>query len=633
MRFGISYYPEFIDPSEWAADLRNMRRARFSVLRIAEFAWSAMEPREGAYDFTWLDRFVNLAAKMGFEIIMCTPTATPPAWLSTQYPDVFIEMRSGQRRCHGGRRDMDVDNEIYRYYSQQIATVLGQRYGNHPAVVGWQIDNEIFGGEAPLWGPECHTPASTFRFRQWLKKVHGDVATLNRRWGTRFWSQEYSDWGEVTTPRADRSTMGQVLDYQRYFTHSLVSFIRMQYDALKKVISPRQFVTHNSTGVFDRGIDHIEYARNLDCGAWDAYFGAAGRPHPEAFAALAHDLFRSAVHKPFMVLETGPVRPGDNPAFFAEMRARGADMIVMWHYRSHRANAEQSTEAFADNAGRPYENRVKYMHALVKRPELNRPLPRKMPRQKAALLLCHDCQRVYWSPDPYKAGNRPLPYLRVVIETYRALWRMGVPVDVVRPGDSLDGYKLLAMPSARILGRDDAKLIEQFVSAGGTLLGVAKTAHQDQWASYYNIPGEPMRRVLGLTVRRDRRAPENLSAVMTDGATFACLPHGDQVELEGAKVIATCSGGSWEGLPAALTNRCGKGETFYATVLSPGLIDELARQACGRAKIKTYELPSEEASAMPALDGSGLWVFNHGQQEIEFRGVKLPPGEFALIDN
>lgn len=173
MKLGASYYPELVSETEWRRDLLNMREARLSVIRMNEFAWSSLEPREGEYAFGWLDRFLDLAHELGFEVILCTPTATPPAWLGTQYPEVYVELADGEVRRHGGRRDMDLDNEVYRYFSHQITVKLGERYGQHPAVSHWQLDNELFGVEGPDLRPGCHTRAATFRFRQYLP-VHGE---------------------------------------------------------------------------------------------------------------------------------------------------------------------------------------------------------------------------------------------------------------------------------------------------------------------------------------------------------------------------------------------------------------------------------------------------------------------------
>ncbi|MDR3706925.1 MAG: beta-galactosidase [Capsulimonadaceae bacterium] len=639
MKIGTSYYPELIDEAEWEQDLDNMRAANLSVIRMLEFAWTAIEPREGCHDWAWLDRFAALAHSRQIELILCTPTATPPPWLTTQYPEVLIESRDGERRAPGGRRDADVDNPILRHYAVEIATKLGERYGNHPAVIGWQIDNELLGPEGMGTPPESHSIASTFRFRQYLKQVHGTLATLNSRWGTRFWSQEYSDWGEIGTPRNPRSTMGQVLDYSRRFSQSQVEFLKLQYDALRAVISPRQWVTHNSTAVFGRGLDHTDYHAVLDVAGWDAYPGAAGQPHMEASTSLAHDLFRSAKQKPFWVMETTAAvstdgRKGNGTlAFFAEMRAHGADAILVWHWRNHRANAENLNDSICDYAGRPYAHRVAFLQALAARRELQAPLPADIPKRRAAILFCRDSERTALTPDPYLARHKVVSYRTVVAETYKALWQLGVAVDMVRPGDSLDGYDFVAMPSARLLSRDAAQPIRDFVARGGILLGVAKTAHQDEWGAFYPTLGEPLTDLLGFTVRRDEMYSEPLTVRLESGATVPCEPHVERIEPVSAHPVAWFAGGPLDGCVAGAINDCGEGRVYYAAGCAPALIERLTRLAVQQAGIPCVpgSLPDGVSVLPHLLDGGGVWVFNHGDQRLRVANRSIAPHDFALL--
>jgi beta-galactosidase len=633
MKFGVSYYPELVDEAEWRTDLQNMRRAHLRIIRMLEFAWACLEPREGEYDFAWLDRFLDLAHEMGFEVVLCTPTATPPAWLTTQYPEMLIELRDGKRRHPGGRRDVDTDNEVFRYFACQIAGRLGERYGRHPAVIGWQIDNELLGPEGEP--PECHTRATTFRFRQYLKQVHGDLKTLNQRWGTRFWSQQYSDWGEITTPLNPRSTMGQVLDFSRYFSQSQKVFLRLQYEAMRETVSPEQWISHNSTAVFDRGLDHADWAQEMDVAGWDAYPCAAGRPYPEAFAALAHDWFRTARRKPFWVFETSALDGRITPAFLAEMKAHGARAVLFWHWRNHRANAEQGNNAFCDYAGRPWEDRIRFMDELVARPEMQGDLPAVLPQRRAALMFCPDAVRPRLTPDPYiqRGQAKAVSYLRVLIETYRVLWQMGIAVDVVGPMDPLDGYDLLVMPSARLLSREAGESISRFVENGGTLLGVAKTAHQDQWGAYYPRLADPLAEVLGFSIRRDIGVTDDVTVRLESGRVCSCLAYAERLENPAGEVLARFAGGGIDGEVAALTRRFGRGHVFYAAGCSADLIQHLAALAARQAKLPFAESPVDDLALLPDLHEDRYWLFNHTSAPVQAAGQVVLPGDFRVVES
>ncbi len=634
MRFGVSYYPEITEESQWHTDLSAMKNAGLEIVRIAEFAWSAIEPRESEYAFEWLDRFVDMTQTLGMTVVMCTPTATPPAWLTTQYPEVLVVRRDGSRHTHGGRRDVDLDSPIFRHYAQQIARIMGQRYANHPAVIGWQIDNELIGPEGEP--PESHSIATTFQFRQYLKVVHGDLSTLNHRWGTRFWSQEYSDWGEITTPRNPRSTMGQVLDYSRYFSVSLRGFIQLQARALREVIDAKQWISHNATAIFDRGIDHIQMAEPLDVAGWDAYPGAAGRPHPHAFAAMAHDMFRAAKQKPFWVLETSPIRDNVPDAHFAQMYARGAEAALMWHWREHPANAENDSDVFCDYAGRPDPARLTRLKSIQSRldqiaafgdtPQRERP--------RVGLVFCPDAVRVHLTPDPYmrNALSKRVSYLRILVETYRVLWRSGVAVDVIRPDDAFDPYQMLVLPSARLLSRPACQRISTFVERGGTLLGVAKTAHQDEWATFYPSPGELLAEALGFAMTKHLNLPGDavLQAEWGNDA-IDCLPIAERVEPTRAQVLARfTTEGLLKGAPAALWSRFGAGTSFYAAACSEELIQRLLPLASAHAGVKCWAPVGSDIGLLPSTPDL-MWVFNYQDQPCDIAGVCVAPGDFARV--
>jgi beta-galactosidase len=552
--------------------------------------------------------------------------------LTTQYPDMMVVLRDGTRRTPGGRRDVDVDNEVYRHYVVEVCTRLGQRYGQHPAVIGWQIDNELIGPEGEP--PECHTPAVTFRFRQYLKRVHGDLQTLNRRWGTRFWGQEYSDWGEISTPLNPRSTMGQVLDYSRYFSDSQKSFIELQYAALRKVISSRQWIGHNSTAIFGRGLDHAGWAQSLDVAGWDAYYGAAGRPHAEAYAAMAHDWMRAAKQKPFWVYETNSVDENFTPAFLGEMYARGAEAVVFWHWRSHRANAENDTNTICDYGGVPDPARLERLKSIIARPELESPQSPTLPPMKAALMFCPDCVRTSLTPDPYiqrRLGQAP-SYLQGVIGAYRALRQLGVAVDVVGPDAPLDSYRLLVLPGAKVMSESTAARIRQFVAAGGTLLATGKTAQQDEWGAYRTRLGEPLEMVLGVVQHRPPRDEGDWLVSMLEDAGNAEAHRAEIIEPTSAEILSL---GRAEGAdlcrPAATLHQFGRGFALYLAVECQPLLEQLVRRACKLSGVACFRNPQPEVALLPHVEAGRCWAFNFGDVVAHIGPFKIEPRDFAVI--
>ncbi|MBC8127615.1 MAG: beta-galactosidase [Gloeobacteraceae cyanobacterium ES-bin-144] len=630
LKLGTSYYPELTDRGEWARDLDNMKSSSIRIIRMLEFAWTKLEPREGEYEFEWLDEFLKLAHERGMSVILCTPSATPPAWMLTQYPEILVVPRDGRQRTPGGRRDCDSDSFIYREFSVEMARRLGERYGKHPAVIGWQIDNELIGPEmAPA---EIHSAAAQFRFRQWLKAKYGSVGALNAAWGTGFWSAEISDWGEITTPQNARCTMGHVLDYGRYFTHSQVEFLKLQRDALRAVISKEQWIGHNSTGVFDRGIDHVAYSEVLDVAGWDAYPGAAGKPHPEAYAALAHDMFRTSKRAPFWIFETSLDKISQKPTtpYWAEMVARGAKAIIIWHWREHRAGAENRSDVVCDYDGRPDEQRVKFLREFAARPEFREPLPEKIAPAPAAFIFSEDEVRAEKSADPYLKW--PIPYTQAAIAAYEPLRRLGVSTDMIRPGDDLTPYKLLVMPSCRIFDPRWAAPLIAWVRQGGVLVATAKIAQQDDHGVYFKRFGEPLRELLGFEVLRDVRLSEP-PKVRWDTEVFETALHAERIETVGkdCEVLARFEGGGLAGSVAALRRDFGKGTLFFSAATSLEMNEKLIRLACARTKITTFDTPVDLIVTPHLSDPSKCWIFNYGNEAREWNGTTIPAKDFRCL--
>ena len=262
--FGVDYYPEHWPQERWSEDARLMAEAGFNVVRLAEFAWSRMEPQEGEYDFDWLDRAISVLAFHDIRVILGTPTASPPPWLMTKHPEVFLVREDGQRVTFGNRRGYCPNSPVYHDYTRHIVAQMAERYADHPSVIGWQIDNEL--------GNRCYCPVCARSFQAWLRNRYGSLDELNKKWGTIFWSHIYSDWGQIPVPltTGNSPNPGLALDFFRFASDSYVTYQQMQVDILREKC-PAHFITHNFMGFgYDR-INYFDLARSLDFVSWDTY--------------------------------------------------------------------------------------------------------------------------------------------------------------------------------------------------------------------------------------------------------------------------------------------------------------------------------------------------------------------------
>ena len=267
MSVGVCYYPEHWDESIWASDLERMLQNGIHTVRIGEFGWSVMEKEEGHFDFSFFDQFLDLCASTGMQVIFGTPSATPPAWLTCKYPETLNANADGVIYRHGGRRHYNYNSPVYREKVALLVGRMAEHWGRHPAIVGWQIDNEL----------NCETndflsEADGEAFRVFLREKYETLDALNAAWGTVFWSQTYTAWEQIDVPHTNAIAAynpSMLLDYERFVSHSALSFCALQTEILRKLIDPRMFITTN--GMFARMDNHRMANEILDGYMYDSY--------------------------------------------------------------------------------------------------------------------------------------------------------------------------------------------------------------------------------------------------------------------------------------------------------------------------------------------------------------------------
>ncbi len=267
MTMGVCYYPEHWDKRLWAEDLDRMLAAGITVVRIAEFAWSKIEPEEGRFEFGFFDEFLDLCGQKHMKAIIGTPTATPPVWLTEKYPEVLNSTKEGILYRHGGRRHYNYNSPVYQKLSARIVEKEAEHYGKHPSVTGWQIDNELNCETC-----EFYSDADSKAFRVFLKEKYGTLEALNEAWGTTFWNQTYTGWDQVFVPRNvlnQGRNPHQHLDYYRFLSYSTIKYCGMQAEIIRKYKKPEDFITTN--GIFWNVDNHRMEKECLDVYTYDSY--------------------------------------------------------------------------------------------------------------------------------------------------------------------------------------------------------------------------------------------------------------------------------------------------------------------------------------------------------------------------
>ncbi|OXC78212.1 beta-galactosidase [Caballeronia sordidicola] len=473
MRLGVCYYPEHWPESMWKDDAARMKALGIDRVRIAEFAWSRIEPSPGEYNWAWLDRAIDVLANAGLKVVMCTPTATPPKWLIDRHPDILPIGADGRPRAFGSRRHYDFSSPSYFEASQKICTAVAERYGKHPAVAFWQTDNE-FGCHNTV---VSYSPAALQRFREWLKHRYGTIDALNTAWGTVFWSMEFRSFDEIDLPvgTVTEAHPTHRLDYRRFASDEVVRYNRMQVDIIR-AHSPQRPVAHNFMQLFTE-FDHYKVAADLDIATWDSYpLGALEEQwfdpsikskwlrtgHPD-FASFNHDVYRGMSKLPFWVMEQqpGPVNwahwnpaplPGMVRLWSWEAFAHGAGCVSYFRWRQ----APFAQEQMHAGLNTP-DNRLDMggVEASVVAKEIEQVLEadgESTVSTKVALVWDYEAK---WLFEIHPQGA-DFHYPRFAFEYYSALRSLGLDVDVIPVDAPLDGYKMIVVPPLPVVPADFA---------------------------------------------------------------------------------------------------------------------------------------------------------------------------------
>jgi beta-galactosidase len=623
---GTAWYPEQWPESRWEEDLRMMEAANIKVVRIAEFAWSRMEPAESKYDFDWLERAINLAGKHHIISVLGTPTATPPAWLTQKYPDTLRVEANGQRLTHGNRAHASARSPRYREFCRRIAEQMAMRFGHNPNVVGWQIDNEY--GYAEM----SYDDGTHAQFQDWLKAKYKTLDNLNTHWATAYWSQAYDNWAEIPIPVGEHNP-GLMLDWKHFVTYVWTSYQQNQIDVIRKHAEPRQFITGNFMGFFD-GFDHYPIAEPLTFASWDDYVGT-GHVDP-AYNGLAHDLTRGFKRQNFWVMETQPgavnwsslnnfLNRGEARAMAWQAIGHGADDVNYWQWRSALNGQEEihGTLVGADGTPVPFLDEVSQTaHEFAKAESSFR---NTAPVSQVALLYSYDS---HWAVQ-FQVHTEKYDDNALLKSYYRSLRQISQSVDVVSAYAPLDGYKLVAAPSLNVLPEDLADHLLAYVCQGGHLVLGPRSGLKDEFNSLLTQrqPGFLVD-ALGARVEQYYALEKDVPVSGAWGSGEASI-WAEQLKSQapGSEVLLKYgkSNGWLDDQPAVITRAYGKGRiTYIGAVLDEKLMAAAAAWMTQESGVTTVFGPVPEGVEVSRRVGPGKQVFVLVNYSQENRRVNLP---------
>lgn len=579
IKCGVCYYPEHWDESLWVDDLRRMEEAGITIIRIGEFAWNKFESEEGIFDFGFFDHFLDVVETTDMKVIFCTPTATPPAWLTEKYPEVLNVDLDGRVQHHGVRRHYTYNSPVYLEKTRIIVEQLARHYADRRCIIGWQLDNELNCGTNEFYSDSDHRA-----FRDFLKEKYKNLDALNHAWGTVFWNQTYTDWEEVYLPRhtyRDTVNPHMRLDSLRFFSESCIAFCKLQSEILRKYLPKTVFVTTN--GIFP----HVNYGQmaeqSLDFITYDSYpsFGLMTGAEQLKDRKWSMNLARArGISGGFGVMEqqSGPggwynfrvapsAKPGQIRLWTFQSIANGADFISYFRWRTCTFGTEIYWHGILN-----YDNldnrRLEEIRETNRDMEKIKDMAGSRYMAKAAILYDYDNE---WDgeTDVWHGPVRRHSHL----ELFKALQEMHIPFDYVTVSskltvEELEKYEVVFGPHMTIVVPEVVSVIKEYVSRGGKFIVGARTGYKDQNGRCImeRMPVY-MTDLFGINIL-------DFTAVMPDSGDIYADTADQKIEMplfhdiltpqtDTCRVMAVYSSDYYQDKPAVVKNCWGKGEAWY----------------------------------------------------------------------
>lgn len=613
--FGASYYPESWPADQIDKDIARMKALKMNVMRMAEFSWSKMEPKEGQYDFAWLHTIIEKLHKNGISVILGTPTATPPVWMWEKHPEIARTDDDGVVKTHGDRRSTSYTSETFRRKSAEITKRMAKEFGNKPGVIGWQTDNEF--GHSPDFSEETNK-----RWTKWLQKKYGTISNLNQIWATDLWSQAYSDFKQIPMPRSHIWHHPSLrFEWARFTNDMIVEFQAIQLEAIREHSDLP--ITHDTMPGqmvdYEKLMADVDYMSVNNYHSWEAYDRITSNyDRMRGYGKGFHWLFETAPNN------SGGGREGKTWFLHqpdGSMRAAlwlnyalGGQGAMYWLWRQQRAAQEMVHGAVISAWGKPAANYgdIQQLGTELKKSSdylMNNPvLPAEI-----AIIYSHESE-IGFGTENYVNGIRY--YNDWTYRFYLPLQDVYLHRDVIAPGIPLNGYKIIVAPLLPYMSDDLRERLKNWVQKGGILLlGPMSGYRTEQWTAFTEHALGDIEDWMGISV--ESRIPIGLTEMQEPVKTLLdwnqkilpsdqneALLWSEALSSTGGTVIATYKNGMHDGKPAIIENKVGKGKVvFFGTDPGRKQLSELLLRYAKEQNISP--LANGDAGVVIAPRGNG----------------------------
>ena len=625
---GVCYYPEHWPEDMWISDAQSMYKNGIRWVRIAEFAWSRIEPEPKKFDWKWLDKAVDILGNAGLKIVMCTPTATPPRWLINQMPDMLAVDQNGQKRKFGSRKHYSFSHKGYQKESQRITQAVAERYGNNSFVQAWQTDNEFGCHETTYsW---CQS--SLQEFRNWLEVKYQSIEKLNEEWGNVFWSMEYSSFEDIDLPNltVTEANPAHHFAFRRFSSDQVKNFNSQQVKIINQ-FSPNRPVSHNYMGHFVE-FDHYKVSEDLDIAAWDSYplgnlqnmqsiaredkkllFECYNIGDPD-FQAYHHDLYRGMGRLWVMEQQPGTVNwarynpiplPGAVRMWTWEAFAHDAEVVSYFRWRQAPYAQEQMHAGLMHCDNSPAMGSKEALQVSKEIQEIELP-----PTQKAEIALLHDYEACWMTE--IDGQTQDFHYTRLMLDFYKSIRTNGGSLDIVGKNTDFTEYKLIIIPSFVHL---DEEIFSRITLSGAKILAGPRTGVK---TNEFQIPHNLSLEGLGFKVTRVDALPQELPIEVE----WKGIKGHMNVWREQGQCSGTSDGKSIDDMPVVTTGNKG---SYLCGWPDENLLKAIMKEQMLSAGLTTVSLPEY---LRVRQRGNLLFFTNYGKQKVSI--PKEYNGEFLL---
>ena len=571
---GGDYNPDqWLDhPEVLEEDVRLMKEANVNCVSLGIFAWAALEPEEGRYDFDWMERIIDRLAEEEIQVVLATPSGAMPHWLTQKYPEAMQVQADGKRNLPGKRHNFCYTSPVMRKKIHAIDSALSERFGRKKNVILWHLSNELGGNFADS---SCHCELCQEAFRDWLKEKYGTLDNLNRAYWSSFWSHTYSDWSQLHSPapHGETTMTALTLDWKRFVTHQMSEFTREEIAAVREHSDLP--VTTNFMYFF-KGLDYGKMRDDLDIISWDNYpfWHKTKDEVPAAVKAAAnHNIMRSLKKQPFLLMESTPSsvswrgfnpvkRPGMHMLSSMQAIAHGSDSVQYFQWRKGRGAFEQFHGAVVGHKNGSNTRTFRQVTELGER--LNRLsglVDGTVNRPKAAVIF--DWEN-WWALEDASGPRQDISYIDCILEHYQAMWEAGIDTDFINMEDSLEGYSFVTAPLNYMYKPGYAEKVRKFVEDGGIFATTYFSGIADDTDLCFT-GHHPLADVLGIEQEEiDAPSEEFTNSFCYGDKRYAA---GNLRELihatEGTEVVSVYEEDYVKGEPVVTAHPFGNGKAWY----------------------------------------------------------------------